>query len=136
MTNDELRDLAERQINDLRRLSRLLFIALAGLAVSILFNVSQAQKLTQLDDQLRQLQGTLPALADRKLQELMPQLEARARQIEESARRADQAMQGLDAKINATADSVTARIESRLPGVLDRYIASKIDPALPRLRRD
>lgn len=136
MTNDELRDLAERQINDLRRLSRLLFIALAGLGVSILFNVSQAQKLTQLDDQLRQLQGTLPALADRKLQELMPQLEARARQIEESARRADQAMQGLDAKINATADSVTARLESRLPGVLDRYIASKIDPALPRLRRD
>lgn len=136
MTNDELRDLAERQIYDLRRLNRLLLIALGGLAVSILFNVSQAQKLTQVDDQLRQLQGALPGLADRKLQELMPQLEARARQIEESAKRADQAMQGLDAKISATADILTARIEARLPGVLDRYVASKIDPALPRFRRD
>lgn len=136
MTNDELRDLAERQIYDLRRLNRLLFIVLGGLAVSILFNVSQAQKLTQVDDELRQLQGALPALADRKLQELLPQLEVRARQIEESARRAEGAMQGLDAKINASADVLTARIESRLPAVLDRYIASKIDPALPRLRRD
>jgi hypothetical protein len=136
MTDDDLRDLTERQVRDLRRLSRLMYLALGVLGVSILFNVSQGQKLTQVDNQLRQLQSALPVMADRKLQELMPQLELRARQIEESANRADQAMKGLDAKMLAAADSITARMESRLPGLLDRYIASKVDPALPRLRRD
>jgi hypothetical protein len=61
---------------------------------------------------------------------MTPQLEQRAQRIEASADRADKAVQGLDARIDAAgdriADRAVQRVEQELPAFINSYLDSRL----------
>jgi hypothetical protein len=130
MREEVLQASAERTTREIMALRRLALVSLTVVAVGVVLGVWQAQELSRVRRQVSVLQAALTAEVDRRLQAMTPQLEARAQRIEGSAERADKAVQGLDAKIDAAgdriADKAVERVEQRLPTLLDRYIASRM----------
>jgi hypothetical protein len=130
MRAEEWQAVAERSARELAGLRRLVLIALGAVVAAIVLALWQAQELSRVRTQIGRLQAVLTAEADRRLDALTPQLDQRAQRIERSANRADQAVQGLDAKIDAAgdriADRAVQRIEQRLPALLDEYIAARV----------
>jgi uncharacterized protein HemX len=127
---DDLQAVAERSARELAALRRLVLVVMAVAIVTALVAIWQVQEIARVRTQISRLQTGLTAEADRRLQALTPELEARAQRIESSADRADRAVQGLDAKIDAAgdriADKAVERVEQQLPGFIDRYLASRL----------
>jgi uncharacterized protein HemX len=127
---DDLQVMTERSARELAALKRLTVILLVVSGVTAVIALWQMQELGRVRTQVSRLQIALTTEADRRLQALTPQLEARAQRIESSADRADKAVQGLDAKIDAAgdriADRAVQRAEQELPGFIDRYLESRL----------
>jgi len=127
---DDLQVMTERSARELAALKRLTVILLVVSGVTAVVALWQMQELGRVRTQVSRLQIALTTEADRRLQALTPQLEARAQRIESSADRADKAVQGLDAKIDAAgdriADRAVQRAEQELPGFIDRYLESRL----------
>jgi uncharacterized protein HemX len=129
---DDLQMLTERSARELAGLKRLVVALLIVSGVTAVAALWQLQELGRVRTQVGRLQSALSAEADRRLQALTPQLETRAQRIEASADRADKAVQGLDAKIDAAGDRIASRaverMEAELPGFMDRYFESRLRP--------
>ena len=130
MRPEEWQAVTDRNAREVAGLRRLVLMTFVVVAVSMVLALWQAQELSRVRTQVGRLQTVLGAEADRRLAALAPQLEGRAQRIEASANRAEQAVQGVDAKIDAAgeriADQAVQRIEQRLPALLDEYIASRV----------
>jgi uncharacterized protein HemX len=121
---------AERSARELAALRRLVLVILIVAVGTAFVTIWQVQELARVRTQVGRLQTALTAEADRRLRAMTPELEARAQRIEASAERADRAVQGLDAKIDAAGDQIAERavqrVEQQLPGFIDRYLASRL----------
>jgi uncharacterized protein HemX len=127
---DDLQAMAERSARELAALRRLVLIVLVVAIAALFVAMWQIQELARVRTQVGRLQTALTIEADRRLQAMTPQLEERAQRIEGSADRADKAVQGLDAKIDAAgdriADRAVQRVEQELPALIDRYLESRL----------
>jgi uncharacterized protein HemX len=123
----EVVDRSMREIAGLRRVMVVVLIVAVGTA-SVAF--WQVQELRRVRSQVSRLQTALTAEADRRLQSMLPDLEARAQRIEASAERADRAVQSLDAKLDAAGDRIAQRavqqFQQDLPEFLDSYLRSRV----------
>ena len=123
----EVVDRSAREIAGLRRVVVILLIVTIGIAFVAFW---QVQEIGRVRTQVGRLQTALTAEADRRLQTMTPALEARAQRIEASAERADRAVQGMDAKLDAAGDRIAQRavqrMQQELPAFLDSYFRSRM----------
>src|SRR5688572_15397988 len=101
---DNLQTMAEESAREAAGLRRLVIITLIVAIGTAFVAIWQVQELGRVRTQVVRLQTALAAEADRRLQAMTPELEGRVQRIEASADRADRAVQGLDAKIDAAGD--------------------------------
>ena len=127
---DNLQAMAEASAREAAGLRRLVLVTLIVAIGTAFVAIWQVQELGRVRAQVLRLQTALTAEADRRLQAMTPELEARAQRIEASADRADRAVQGLDAKIDAAgdriADRAVQRMQQEMPGFLDQYFRSRL----------
>ena len=127
---DDLQTMAERSARELAGLRRLVLIVLIVAIAAVFVAMWQIQELSRVRTQVIRLQTALTNEADRRLQSMTPQLEQRAQRIEASADRADKAVQGLDARIDAAgdriADRAVQRVEQELPAFINSYLDSRL----------